>query len=88
MNTLSGLSKAAEALVEAHPEVFQKIALSLLANQLPSVSAALDAFQASRAQQAQIDAQRKAESFPALHATQANTFRAQQMAYGSDPAFW
>lgn len=86
MNALSGLSKAAEALVEAHPEVFQKIALSLLAGQLPSVSAAMAAFQASRAQQAQLEAQREALAFPALHATQPNIVRG--LAYGSDPAFW
>ncbi len=85
MNNLSGISKAAEMLIEARPEIFQKIAISLLSNPLPSVSAAMAAFQASRAQQAQIEAQREAMAFPALHATQPNIVRG--MAYGSDPSF-
>lgn len=47
-----------------------KAAVEFFANQFPSLSAALDAYQASRERQMQIDAANQAAAFPALHATQ------------------
>lgn len=84
----TGMTAAARDLVVTHPELFHKLASGILASTLPSVSAALAAFHASRQQQAYEDAQKEQARFPALHATQPDIARAQmQMAYGSDPYF-
>ena len=85
---IPAVAKVASQVVAQNQAVFRKIAFDFLANQLPSVSAAMEAFQASRAQQEYMDAQRNAASFPALHATQPAMMMAQQqMAYGGDPSF-
>ncbi len=77
------LSEAAQALVSQRPEIFQKLAMEFMANQFPSLSAAFDAYQASRAEQEGLRAQQHAAQFPALHATQPAMMAAQQqMMYG------
>jgi hypothetical protein len=80
---LQGLTQAAIATVLAKPEAFQKIATEFLASNFPSLSAAFDAYGASRDYQSQAQAQRDAMNFPALHATQPAMMMANQQAmYG------
>jgi hypothetical protein len=80
---LGEVAKAAAEVNRAQPQLFNKLAWSLLASQFPSVAAAMDAFQASRAQQEAQEAMMRGDPFPALHATQPNMLLAQQQAmYG------
>ena len=76
-----GLRQAVEEVTKTSH--FQKFAFEYLAHQFPSISAAMQAFQSSRAQQAAIEAQQRGDPFPALHAFQPQGMGAQQqMAYG------
>ena len=67
---LGSVAKAASEVLHTRPLLFQKFAAEFLASQFPSLAAAFDTYQASRAQQAYADAQRQAQAFPALHSTQ------------------
>lgn len=87
-SSVPSITKTAVDVLGHHPELFRKLASGLLASQFPSAAAALQEFQARRAQRAAGDAEQDARRFPALHATQPAMAMARlQMAYGSDPSF-
>lgn len=70
-------------IAKAAAQVLQtKKASEFFASAFPSLSAAVDAYDASRAQQAAMDAARRADMFPALTATQPSMYMAQQAMMG------
>ena len=78
---LGFLVKAASETLANNRVAFHKISAEFLVNQFPNLSAAIDAYQTSKAMH-------DAQAFPALHSTQPAMMMAQQqMMMGGDPSF-
>ena len=76
----SELVKAAAETFATNRVAMDKLATQFFANQFPNLSAAFDAYEASKAEH-------DAQAFPALHATQPAMMMAQQqMMMGGDPS--
>lgn len=76
----SELVKAASETFTANRVAVNKVATEFFSQQFPNLSAAFDAYQASKAVH-------DAQAFPALHATQpAMMLAQQQMMMGGDPS--